>query len=82
MVPVVNITLKDIPKGLHERLRATAKRTGRSLNKQILFTLDQAISPKKTSRAALLDRIQRRRDEMTLCFDDKSLQDAINDGRE
>jgi len=52
------------------------------LNKQILFTLDQAISPKKTSRAALLDRIQRRRDEMTLCIDDKSLQDAINDGRE
>ena len=58
MVPLMNITLKDIPKGLHERLRATADRAGRSLNKQILFTLERAVSPKKTNRVALLKRIQ------------------------
>jgi plasmid stability protein len=82
MVPVMNITLKDIPKDLHERLRATADRAGRSLNKQILFTLERAVSPKKTNRVALLKRIQWRRGEMSHWIDDESLQDAINDGRE
>jgi len=78
----MNITLKDIPKGLHERLRATAARTGRSLNKQILFTLQRAVSPKKTNRVALLNRIQRRRGDMSLWIEDETLRSAIDDGRE
>jgi plasmid stability protein len=77
----MNITVKDVPKALHERLRTTAVRTGRSLNKQILFTLEQAVSPRKTDRIALLNRIQRRRCAMSLWIDDESLRNAIDDGR-
>ncbi len=77
----MNITLKDVPEDLHERLRQTAERTGRSMNKLILHTLEKAVSPRKVDRVELLERIRRRRARMAIWIDDHSLRDAINDGR-
>ena len=78
---VMNITIKEVPEDLHERLREAAGRTGRSMNKLILHTLEKAVSPRKVDRVELLDRIRRRRAGMAIWIDDHSLHDAIHDGR-
>lgn len=77
----MNITVKDVPPELHQRLRERAEESGRSLNKQILFTLEQSIRPKRVDLATLLTRIRRRRSEMTVWLEDESLQTAIEEGR-
>ena len=38
------LTLKNIPDGLHARLKASAERNRRSLNSEILIRLEQDIS--------------------------------------
>ena len=79
---IMNITVKDVPKDLHERLRSVADETGRSLNKLILITLERALAPRKTDRHELLQRIQARRATMGSVLDDSGLADAIEGGRE
>ena len=78
----MNITVKDVPKELHDRLKAAADETGRSLNKLILVTLEHAFVPRKTSRSALIRRIRTRREKMDSILDDSSLSAAIDGGRE
>jgi fructose-1,6-bisphosphatase/sedoheptulose 1,7-bisphosphatase-like protein len=78
----MNITVKDVPKELHERLKSVAEETGRSLNKLILVTLERALMPRKTDRHRLLQRIQERRATMGAVLDDSGLSQAIEEGRE
>ncbi|MEM8952511.1 MAG: Arc family DNA-binding protein [Verrucomicrobiota bacterium] len=78
----MNITVKDVPKELHERLKSVADETGRSLNKLILITLERALTPQKSDRDQLLQRIQDRRATMGHVLDDAGLSDAIKGGRE
>jgi hypothetical protein len=77
----VNISLKDVPASLHERLREEAVRSGRSLNKLILHTLEKAVVPRTIDRNALVERIRRRRDWSEVWLDDELLGAAIRDGR-
>lgn len=78
----MNITIKDVPEELHERLRKVADESGRSLNKQILYTLEHSIRSRKIDRLELLSRIKLRRSEMTAWLDDESLRSAIEEGRQ
>ena len=78
----MNITVKDVPTELHERLRSVADETGRSLNKLILITLERALVPQKIDRDELLQRIRVRRGSMKSILDDSGLGGAIADGRE
>ena len=78
---MANITLKDVPHDLHERLRAAAQETGRSLNKMILTLLERAVSPRKSDRTLLLDRIRSRRSTLHHVVDDRGLEEAIEEGR-
>lgn len=78
----MNLTLKDIPETLHHRLREEADLSGRSLNKLILYTLEQTFCAQPTDRRILLDRIRRRREAQTLWLNDASLERAIEEGRE
>lgn len=78
----MNITVKDVPKDLHERLKSVADETGRSLNKLILITLERALTPQKSDRQQLLQRIQERRATMGSVLDDAGLSEAIKGGRE
>jgi hypothetical protein len=78
---MANITLKDVPDDLHQRLRAAAVGTGRSLNKMILTLLETAVGPYKSDRLVLLDRIRTRRSKLHRFMDDASLEEAIEEGR-
>lgn len=78
---MANITLKDVPDELHERLRAAAEASGRSLNKLILTTLERSLGPRRIDRLDLLERIRSRRATMAPVLDDALLQEAIREGR-
>ena len=77
----MNITVKDVPQELHERLRQLAVESGRSLNKMILYTLEQSVRPRKIDRGELLGRIRQRRAGMSAWLEDDSLRAAIQEGR-
>jgi hypothetical protein len=79
---MANITLKDVPDDLHERLRAAAEASGRSLNKLILTTLERSLGPRRIDRVDLLNRIRSRRATMNRVLDEAVLQEAIREGRE
>jgi hypothetical protein len=79
---MANITLKDVPDDLHERLRAAAELSGRSLNKLILTTLERSVGPRRIDRLDLLERIRSRRATMDRILDDALLEEAIREGRE
>jgi antitoxin FitA len=79
---MANITLKDVPDDLHERLRAAAEASGRSLNKLILTTLERSLGPRRIDRLDLIERIQNRRATMDRVLDDALLEEAIREGRE
>lgn len=77
----MNITLKDVPQDLHERLRQIADQSGRSLNKLILYKLEQSVRSQRIDRQGLLSRIKRRRAGMSAWLEDDSLRAAIQEGR-
>ena len=79
---MANITLKDVPEDLHERLRVAAEASGRSLSKLILTTLERSLGPRRIDRLDLIERIRNRRATMDRILDDGLLEEAIREGRE
>lgn len=77
----MNVPLKDMPSDLHQRIREHAEQSGRSLNKQILYTLEQAMQLQRVDQGALLKRIRLRRASMPSWLEDDTLQAAIREGR-
>lgn len=53
--------VRNVPDGLYERLRQRALAEDRSLSAEVLTLLELAIERPPEARAALFDRIQRRR---------------------
>jgi plasmid stability protein len=43
---MASILIKDIPADLHDRLRQAAQRDRRSLNKEVIALLDEALTPR------------------------------------
>ena len=53
-----SLTIKDIPPKLHRALRARAERNRRSLQSEIVSTLEEAVWPKPTPAGEILDRVR------------------------
>ncbi len=77
----MNVTLKEFPIDLHSRLKSMAEESGRSLNRQIIYILDSAVSPQKADDSELLHRIQINRQKMNAKIDQDFLEQAIAEGR-
>ena len=60
---VPSITIRDLPARLHARLRERAARNRRSLNAEIVHTLDEATGPRGAVLDAVLSDLQRLRAE-------------------
>lgn len=58
-----SITIRDLPDRLHARLQERAARHRRSLNAEIVHTLDEATSPSAEDPDALLADLRRLRGE-------------------
>ena len=51
------LTLKNIPDGLHARLKASAERNRRSLNSEILFRLEKDIKDIQDISQSVIDPV-------------------------
>ena len=78
----MNITLKDIPSGLHQKLRTRAEVNGRSLNKEVMSILQVAVGPAKHNPRQLLEQIVENRNRMTFEVDPAELKEIISEGRQ
>ena len=58
---MASLTLKDIPKQLHEQLRDQAARHRRSLSQEALACLEQAVTVERIDPEALLAKARRLR---------------------
>lgn len=55
----VNITLKNIPEMLYDRLKTSAEEHRRSLNMEAITLLEWALAPKRSSVEEQLERIRK-----------------------
>ena len=79
---IMNITIKDLPEGVHARLKSRAEETGRSLNKMIVYTLERAVRPTPIDRENLLAEIEALREKSSLRIEGiDEVQAAIEEGR-
>ena len=78
---MVSMTLKNIPDELHRRLRERAEAHGRSLNKEILASLEQVAYARRITVPDYLSRVERvhRKIDFQVTFDE--IQKAIESGR-
>lgn len=59
------ITLKAIPSALHRQLKTRAKRNRRSLNQEVLATLEAAVAPsRKVDVEAMIEETRRFRESL------------------
>ena len=79
---MVTITLKNIPQELYARLKQQAESNRRSLNSEIIFCIEQAVSSKRIDPEELIARARRLR-ELTADYQisDDELNAAKNSGR-
>lgn len=59
-----NLTLKNIPDGVYERLKASAERHRRSLNSEAIVCLESVLLPSKISTSERLARARALRDAL------------------
>jgi plasmid stability protein len=75
------ITLKNIPRGLHEVLRHNAENHRRSLNNEIIFYLEDALGIKNQNTNNLLEEARNMRAKFRFSINDKDIADFKTAGR-
>lgn len=79
----MNITLKDVPRKLHARLKKAAQANGRSLNTEAIAALEREYLPRRVDPLEQLAEIQALRTRYPVKpMTDAELKHAIADGRE
>jgi plasmid stability protein len=78
---MITITLKDIPPEVHAALKHRAKQHGRSLNKEALACLENAVSPSRVDVQALLADIRQHRAKLPGRLTEDLLNEARLEGR-
>jgi plasmid stability protein len=75
------ITLKNVPEGRHAALKSQAKTHGRSLNKEILCSLEQMIKGTPMDANQILREAQVCREEMNVYMTQRELKAMKEEGR-
>ena len=75
------ITLKNIPKGLHELLRHSAESHRRSLNNEIIFNLEDALGIKNQKTNNVLEEAKNMRAMFKFSITDKDIENFKSAGR-
>ena len=78
---MATITLKDIPQNVHKALKQRAKRSGRSLNREVLAILVASVMPHKIDVNAYLAEIRHHRESLPGRLTDNLLEEAKLTGR-
>lgn len=79
----MNVTLKDVPKKLHAKLKEAARQNGRSINTEAIATLERHYLPVRLDPRRQLELIHetQRRYPVKRHLTDAELKAAIGDGR-
>jgi plasmid stability protein len=81
---MATITLKNVPDDLHRRLKERAERHHRSLNREAIRCLEEAVADERIEEQALLARIRANRARMVergVWLTEESLLEATEEGR-
>lgn len=76
-----NITVKSIPRALHEKLRKRAGLHRRSLNSEILACLESSVSSALFNEEVFLRQVQRLREQIKGRLKDSELRTLKVQGR-
>ena len=75
------ITLKNVPADMHRALKARAEAHGRSLNKEIIATLEGSLGATQVDAAAILAQARAVRESVGVYVTQKDLKALKNAGR-
>ena len=76
------LTIKNIPDPLYNRLKQAAKAHHRSLNSELIHSLEQLFLPRRITPAERIQRARELRQDMhPSLIDIDEIQSAINEGR-
>jgi plasmid stability protein len=75
------ITIKNIPPAIHRTLKSRARAHGRSLNREIITTLERVVHGSPIDAAAVGNRARAVRETMGIYLTDKDLRDLKIAGR-
>jgi plasmid stability protein len=79
---MANITLKNVPDPLYEKLKQQADAHRRSITQEAIVCLERALGEESTDRDQLLEEIDRVRERTeNYHLTDEELDDAIDTGR-
>lgn len=76
-----SLTIKDVPAKLHRALKARAERNRRSLQAEIVSTLEQALRPRPVPAAEILERVRRFRERIRVRTTDDEIRRFKRQGR-
>lgn len=69
-----SLTIKEIPPKLHRALKVRAERNRRSLQSEIVSTLENALWPKPTPAGTILERVHEFRERVKVHTTDAELR--------
>lgn len=79
---MANITLKNVPDPLYERLKEVAARSRRSLNSEIITRLERSVGASPVDADVLLAGARAVRERLQVPYlTDKELREARGEGR-
>ena len=78
---MATITIKNIPDDLYADLKRAAAANRRSINSEIIVSIEQAVRSKRIEPDELLSEIRVLREETAVYLTDDILDQAINKGR-
>jgi plasmid stability protein len=81
MVPMANVTIKDLPAALHERLKESAKVNRRSLNAEVITLLEAAVEPRTINVDQILAAARSVRSHLKRELSDRDINGMKRQGR-
>jgi len=78
---MTNITVKNIPKQIYDKVREQAKANHRSINSEIIACLEQVVLPRQVSTEEVLYNARRLRNKVTGSLTTEEIETAIKQGR-
>ena len=79
---MTNLTIKNIPQGLYQRLKSSAEAGRRSLNGEVIHRLEQSVGTAPSDGEALVAEIRVVRERPVLPYlTDEALRRAREEGR-
>jgi plasmid stability protein len=77
---MANLTVKDLPDALYEKLKSRAHANRRSIASEVTVLLERALGERTTSEEDLLDRAKRLRDRTPIRLTEEKRREALRRG--